>query len=247
MAKDCCGSGMVNTLLVSGDGIKVTGSGTSANPYVVESDLPDFSRSISVLDTETVNLTIWGSGTPGDPFRIQADSSMTLTGLSDIADPQGGPSAGEVPTWVLVNGEGHWEFQTPPPAPAGAVNVGEGLGGVGSVLAPIYVKVSGIWGTAPLNNLGPDSTIGLPVYADSEGALRAWATTAAAVGWSSITGKPTTFTPSTHKHLAAEITDPQNLDVGRVNGIKVYWTSKNASAPLIAQGPPQKGDLWFTY
>lgn len=237
MAKDCCG-GTVETLVVSGAGIKVTGSGTQVNPYVVTNDLPDFSRTITVRDSDTVNMRVWGEGTIESPFIISADSSMSLSKLTDIEDPQGGPIAGEVPVFVGSGETGHWEFRLPPANPAGAVNVGAGLGGVGSALSPIYVKLSGAWGAGALAGLGVDSTIGLPVYADSTGALRAWQAVSSAIAWDSIKDKPTLFAPAAHKHPASDITDQQSLNAGKVNGIKIFSGSTAPTAPSV-------GDLWF--
>lgn len=199
MAKNCCGQDACSCLLVAGDGIVIEGSGTQTNPYKITVEFPDFTSILSVRDTNSVNLTLFGSGVPADPFVLQADATVRLTELADVQDPQGGPSAGEVPVWVGLAATGHWEFQTPPPAPAGAVNVENGLTGVGSSADPIGVATSGVWGVAPLDTWGADSTVGLAIYVDSNGQLRAEPVDSTdpttTLPWTSITGKPTTFAP----------------------------------------------------
>jgi hypothetical protein len=192
-----CGGGACSCLIQGGDGIIVSGAGTRQNPYLVRMDNPGLSESLRVQDTETVNLTLLGQGTPVDPFILSALATVKLTQLVDIQDPEGGPVAGEVPTFVGSGLSGHFEFKTPPPAPAGSVNVGQGLGGTGSALDPIYVKTASAPG---------GSTAGLEVYVDSAGNLRAVNPSATSVDWGSITGKPSTFPPSAHNQAATTIT-----------------------------------------
>jgi hypothetical protein len=194
-----CSDDQCSCLVQSGDGITVSGSGTPVNPYVITADFPGLAESFQVNDTPTVNLTLRGSGLPSDPFILQADSTLKLTELSDVQDPEGGPAVGESPVWVGSGSSGHWEFKVPPPAPAGAVNVAAGLGGTGSAVDPIYVRMIGT------NAGGP--TTGLEVYRDSIGNLRAIPPVSAAVDWSSIDNKPSTFPPSTHTHITTDITD----------------------------------------
>lgn len=194
-----CRDAGCNCKLAAGPGIQISGSGTSANPYVVKTDAPGLAESFQVNDTESVNLTLRGSGTPNDPFILQGDATIRLTALADVDDPEGGPAVGEVPTWVGVGGAGHWEFKVPPPSPAGAVNVSTGLIGVGSAPDPIKIRMIG--------TTAGGATSGLEVYADADGNLRAVAPVAAAVDWSTITGKPSVFPPSTHTHTLNQITD----------------------------------------
>jgi hypothetical protein len=232
-----CNDGGCSCRIVGGSGITVTGAGTLSSPYVVANDAPGLSESFQVNDTETVNLTLRGLGTPEDPFILQADSSLKLTQLSDVHDPEGGPAVGEVPTWVGVGSAGHWEFKTPPPAPAGAVNVSYGLAGVGSAPDPIHVRVLSAGVAGPLT--------GLEVYVDTAGNLRAVPPSATAVDWSTITGKPSTFPPSPHTHTASQITDPQNFtgasSVGNALHIMGHQIFTGAAAPV---GMVQD-DLWF--
>lgn len=228
-----CNDDQCSCRVESGDGITVSGSGTLNNPYVVSSDFPGLSQSFQVNDTPTVNLTLRGGGSPTDPFILQADSSLKLTQLSDVQDPEGGPAVGESPVWVGSGAAGHWEFKVPPPAPAGSVNVSTGLSGVGSAPDPIKVKLIG--------TSAGGATTGLEVYADSAGNLRVVPPTATAVDWSSIVNKPSSFPPSAHTHVAADILNPLALSVGdsaKVRGIQIF---SGAATPV---GPVQN-DLWF--
>lgn len=242
MVTKCCGTSNSSTTQVNaGDGIRITGSGTPTNPFVIESDLPDFASSIKVRDTETVNMTLTGSGNVGDPFEIRAESTLRLSQLTDVNDPQGGPSIGESPVWVGTGAAGHWEFGTLPPAPAGAVNVTNGVTGVGSVELPIGVATSGVWGAGSLAGLGTDSTVGLATYIDSAGKLRA--KPVGSISWASIPDKPTSFPPSQHGHNASDIPLAQQalLNVGKVNGRTIVSTANSSTPPAN----PAALDLWF--
>lgn len=218
----------------AGEGIEISGAGTETSPIVITATSPGLSESLRVTDTTTVNLTLLGGGTPSDPFTLQADSSMKLTQLTDVADSDGGPIAGDVPVWVVVGGLGHFELQAPPANPAGSVNVGIGVTGTGAAGAPIKVKVID-------ETLGV--TTGLRVYVDTAGNLRTVAPTALSADWGDITNKPTVFPPAAHNQAASTISDPQNfvgaLSVGnslRTNGVKV------TTSPVAGTAPPSSGN-----
>lgn len=243
MARNCCDKGGGCSCIVQGGtGITVEGSGTSENPFVVSSDLAELGGLLQVRDTTTVNLTLLGGGSVDSPFVLQANASLRMTDLVDVQDPSGGPSVGETPIWTGAGVDGHWEFGTLPPAPAGAVNTTVGLSGTGTVPDPIRVDVAATWGAGELIGLGSDSTIGLPVYEDSAGKLRAKPVTAAAITWNDIRNKPSSFTPSVHTHNAADISATQQLllDVGKIRGRRIFVTS-TATAPTGFSGL----DLWF--
>lgn len=225
-------------ILEAGIGIAITGAGTPTAPYIVSSTFNDLSQFLRVQDTSSVDLTLTGTGTTDDPLTLRATSILKLTELTDVNDPSGGPSVGESPVWVGSGADGHWEFQIPPPAPAGATNVTNGLSGIGSVGDPVKVETSGVWGSGDLAGLGSDSTIGQSVYVDSAGKLRA--KPLANIPWTSITGRPATFPPSAHTHAASDITDPQNLNAGRVNGVRIFSTPTSTTPPTGAVA----GDLW---
>lgn len=168
-----CAGTSCSCLVTPGAGIKVNGTGTAANPYVIEASASSIGGLIQVLDTPTLNLTMIGVGSPTEPYVISGvtTGSSTLVGLSDVSDPTG-PVAGDVPIWV-TSGTPHWEFQPPPTTPPGAVTPGAGLTGDGSGANPLKVSVSGTWGTSPLHVYGTLQTVGAPIYVDSAGQLRA--------------------------------------------------------------------------
>lgn len=235
----CTGSGCA-CIVEAGAGIAVTGSGTPTDPYVIVSTVVDLSQFLRVVDTTSINLTLTGTGTADDPLTLRAASTLKLTELADVDDPSGGPSVGESPVWVGSGSDGHWEFQTPPPAPAGATNVENGLSGIGSVGSPVRIETSGVWGAGALSGLGGDSTIGLEIYVDSNGDIRAEPVGSPA--WADITGKPSTFTPSAHTHTASQITDLSTAgNAWKVNGIRIFSTDNSVTPPTS----PSTSDLWF--
>lgn len=214
-------------VITAGPGVTVTGAGSSRSPIVISSALA-LAESLVVNDTSTVNMQLVGGGVPGNSFVLSATASLKLTQLSDVADPSGGPAVGESPVWVGAGLAGHWEFALPPVAPAGAVNVSTGLGGVGSVGSPLFVKMIG--------TSAGGSTAGLEVYADSAGNLRAVAPATTTVAWGDVTGKPTTFAPSAHTHVAADITNPLALSVGdsvRVGGHRIFVQSTDPTSGMV--------------
>ena len=236
-----CGDQGCNCLVRAGAGLVVTGAGTAASPYVVglaEEGLGTF----GVTDTPTVNLSLLGSGTPTDPYSLSATSTMALTQLSDVNDPQGGPNVGDVPVWVTTGSAPHWEFQPPPANPPGAVNVGAGMQGDGTVGAPLRPRLIG--------TSAGGTTSGLEVYVDSVGNLRSVAPVATAVTWTSITGKPTSF-PTTPADFSGILpvakggtgqTDLNNVTVGNatlVEGRRIYTQSGTPTGTIALNS------LWF--
>lgn len=194
MARCDCSGRTCNCLVIGGDGITVTGSGTTANPYTVTADVNDLRDLLRVNDTSSVNFTLVGSGTSADPLILSAVATPRLMDLSDVDDV--GPLNGETIVWA-GGGNGGWVFATPTTAAPGAVGTGPGLLGDGSLGNELEVAVSGEWGTGVLSGLGADSTVGLPIYVDSAGELRAQPVEAGltTVSWESVTGKPVTFPP----------------------------------------------------
>lgn len=223
-----------------GDGLAIKGSGSPTNPYVISLE-DSLQGGLIVQDTETVNMSLYGSGIPSDPYVISATSSIKLTQLADVSDPQGAPNAGDVPVWVTTGAVGHWEFQPPPANPPGAVNVSTGIAGDGSAGAPIRVRLIG--------TSAGGTTSGLEVYADSAGNLRAVPPVASTVTWSSITGKPTSF-PTTPADFTGTLpsskggtgqTDLGMVTVGnssRIGGYKIFIQSGTPTGMGL-------NDLWF--
>lgn len=227
-----CGDAGCSCVIKAGSGVSVSGSGSSSNPFVIDAENALFD-SFSVRDTDSVNLTLTGLGTPDNRFVLSADATLKLTALADVNDPQGGPAVGDVPVWVGAGAAGHWEFQPPPAVPAGSVNVGPGIQGTGAAGSPISVKVIGTSSGGP--------TTGLEVYVDSAGNLRALPPTAQSVDWSTITNKPATFPPSAHTHNYTDILNRSSiLDVGGVGGHQFYIQTADPGA--VADG-----SVWISW
>lgn len=228
-----------NCLVKAGEGITVTGSGTALNPYriALAGDLSDL---LTVTDTDSVNMTLLGSGTAVDPYVLSATSTVALTQLSDVDDPQGGPNVGDVPVWVTT-GTPHWEFQPPPANPPGAVNVSTGIIGDGSVGAPIRVRLIG--------TSGGGTTSGLEVYADSAGNLRAVPPVSPTVTWDAITGKPTNFPTNDASFTGTLSVAKGGTGSTSLATITVGNSTKVANHNVFVQSATPSGavldDLWF--
>lgn len=228
-----------NCIVRAGDGVIITGSGSALNPYIVSLS-GDLSELLQVEDSQTVNLTLLGSGTAVDPYVLSAAATVRLTQLADVSDPQGGPNAGDVPTWVTT-GTPHWEFQPAPPNPAGAVNVSTGIIGDGTAGAPIRVRLIG--------TSAGGTTSGLEVYADSAGNLRTVPPVASAVSWDSITGKPSTFPTNDASFSGTLSVGKGGTGATSLASITVGNSTKVANHNVFVQSSTPSGavldDLWF--
>lgn len=164
MARCGCSGGTCSCLVTAGAGIAVSGTGTGANPYVIDVSGTAISGTLAVEDTATVDLTLAGAGTTASPYRLSARTTLTLDDLV----PGDQPQAGDVPVW-----DGNqWQFAPPPTTPPGAVNIGAGLVGDGSAASPVALNPSGTWGAPPLDKYGPDPAAGAEVYIDAAGQVR---------------------------------------------------------------------------
>ena len=187
---DCAGS-TCQCLILAGEGVQITGSGNTNNPYVITSTAT-IAGSLLVQDTRTVDMSAVGAGTPTDPFILSATARIAM---EDITNVTGAPAAvGDTLSW---NGTA-WVMAPPPVVPPGAVNVGAGLLGTGAVDNPVRAAVSGVWGTAPLDTYGTDSTVGREIYVDANGQLRSRPISPdeTQVPWDNITGRPSAFPTS---------------------------------------------------
>lgn len=163
----CAGTSGCSCVVTGGNGIAVNGSGTGADPYVVDSIGTSITGAISVSDTATVDLTLGGSGSLADPYVLSADADLSLSDLQDA--PAGTPATGDVMIW---NGT-DWVFGPPSSGGGGAtVITGNGISGDGSIGAPVVLNPAGTWGTAPLDGFGANTTLGAPVYVDENGQVR---------------------------------------------------------------------------
>lgn len=144
MARGCgCVGSSCGCKVIAGTGVAVSGTGTQADPYVISANSTDIGGTLQVDSTTTVTLTRLGSGKVADPYIIRAVARVKTTDLLDVADPNGGPIAGDTMVWVGTTAAGHWEFQ---PAASG--------GGSGTVTS--VAGVAPVGGNVPLTkaNLG---------------------------------------------------------------------------------------------
>jgi hypothetical protein len=168
----CSGNSTCACVVEGGDGILVTGAGTVRNPYSIVSTAA-VERYFQTLDTPSLDLTLEGGGTPSNPFKLSGEATLALVDLSDVGEGQA-PASGDVPVWVVD----HWEFQPPPGgvAPDGTtvtVTTGAGLLGTGTGATPLKAAVSGTWGSGSMTGFPVDRTLGVPIYTDNAGQLRA--------------------------------------------------------------------------
>jgi len=169
----CSGASACSCVIEGGDGIRVTGSGTLSNPYTIVSTAV-VERYIQTLDTQTLDLVLEGGGTPSNPFVISGEATLRAPDRAAGGDGQV-PVTGDVMVWVVD----HWEFQ-PPPSGGGdgsggltGVTTGAGVSGSGTGASPLRAAVSGVWGSGSMANFPTDQTLGVPIYTDAAGQLRA--------------------------------------------------------------------------
>lgn len=74
----CSGAAPCSCFIEAGPGITVEGSGSPSTPYVISVD----SGAIEVNDTPTINMSITGSGTGGDPFIIFGSVKLDPSGAN---------------------------------------------------------------------------------------------------------------------------------------------------------------------
>lgn len=200
MARCGCTGTTCSCKLIGEDGILVSGAGTVTNPYRIRGGL-----AMLVNDTETVDLTLLGSGSQTDPYILSGRASLGFGDLTD-ADDTGG-TAGDV--WAL-QADGTYALVPPVTAAAGSVATGLGLDGDGSSGDPLNVRLDSLAGLEVVAGglrLDPytvatesvlDSTFGaLPVgsfVSDTDGSgvwvktLTGWATVIEDTGTVSVVG-----------------------------------------------------------
>lgn len=243
MARCGCTSAACACLVTGGAGIRVSGTGSETNPYVVEAIGSGITGALETTNTSTVSLALTGSGTTASPYDLRATAHVSMTELEDVA-AGAVPAAGQVPVWSGTA----WTFAVPPSTPPGAVSTTVGLLGDGAAANPIRVRTSGTWGTSPLNQMGTNSTLAAPVFVDSAGNLRVLGDVKLSRVTSGTASNPTNWLdwndghlhlgvfPSTtaERHIAWHRTES-----GSNNYAKVYLTQNGglpAMSVLVAQG-----------
>ena len=76
MARNKCGcqGDSCSCKIVAGRGTRIQGSGNLNNPYVIDS----YPMALIVQDSSTVDLTLDGTGTEGDPWVVSAEVSGSV-------------------------------------------------------------------------------------------------------------------------------------------------------------------------
>lgn len=93
-----CGGNTCGCSVVGGTGVSITGKGTLTNPLVITAT----GAQIQVTDTDTIDLTITGSGIPTDPYVLSGE----YVGELPIPDQQPSETAtwGATPSLASVTG-----------------------------------------------------------------------------------------------------------------------------------------------
>lgn len=132
MARCGCASGSCSCLITGGTGITVTGVGSQDNPYVVNGAF------FATSDSPTVSLTLTGTGTTLDPYRIVANAHLTMDQLVDVSAPS--PTAGYVMTYV-TSPSASWIAAVPQSGIPGAVLHDSTMVGDGTPSSALGVKL----------------------------------------------------------------------------------------------------------
>lgn len=132
MARCGCSGGSCSCV-IKGTGVtQVTGAGTIAQPYVIDSRLY-----LTGSSEGTVNLTITGSGSASDPYVLRGNQAVYLNDLQDVVATGG--STGHV---LAKQSDGTFALVPPSTAAVGAVATNNTLNGDGSSAQPLGVRLA---------------------------------------------------------------------------------------------------------
>jgi hypothetical protein len=242
MARCGCSGTTCSCKIVGKGAVVVTGAGTNTNPYEIT-----VSPALGVLDTSTVNLTLYGSGTSADPYTLSADAALNLGDLANVTD-----SGGAAGYTLLKQGDGSWIVGPGTTAPVGAITTTTSLDGDGSGGDPLGVRLdslSGLEVAAGGLRISPFTVTdeaGLAAFgsapvgsivADTDG-LNAWLKSAS--GWAPILEDTGTITTVTGNFVEATGWDIDEVKVRRRNGIvQMYMlasTTVNRDTGALANG-----------
>lgn len=94
MARNCnCGGSTCGcSIQASGFGIEVTGSGTSADPFLIKNTGASLETALQVGSTETIKLTLVGDGTDTDPLILTAETVFPLPFRPSTTATRGSPA-----------------------------------------------------------------------------------------------------------------------------------------------------------
>lgn len=128
----CCGGATCACKIAAGDSIVVSGSGTSQDPFVIDSDV-----NLIVASNSVFNLTLSGAGTNASPWQLSVAFAATarLDDLPDVNAPS--PTNAQVLGWDSATGR--WTARAPTTAASGSVQHDTSLTGDGSGGSPLAV------------------------------------------------------------------------------------------------------------
>ncbi|MFI6290021.1 hypothetical protein ACIBEJ_00460 [Nonomuraea sp. NPDC050790] len=97
---NCCSAPRCTCRVVAGAGVSVEGNGSSSAPYIISAG-GGAATALAVQDSPSVDLTLSGTGTAGDPYEVTADVVL------DPVPPGGGSNLlSEGPDGLFVECEG---------------------------------------------------------------------------------------------------------------------------------------------
>lgn len=132
MARCGCASSSCSCLITGSGGVVVTGSGSAENPYVINGS------NFGVTDSPTIDMTLSGDGTLGNPYRISAAAHLTLDQLDDVN--ASAPSPGYTLTYV-TSPVAEWRATVPLSGIPGAVLHDSTMVGDGTPSSALGVKI----------------------------------------------------------------------------------------------------------
>jgi hypothetical protein len=122
--------------LEAGQNVKITGMGSSQDPFVVEADV-----ALEVSDNETFDIGLGGNGTREFPWLLEVDFADTAS-INDLPDVEVEEpeerNNGDVLGWNATTQR--YEMQPPTTAAAGSVLTDGSLDGDGSAGDPLQVR-----------------------------------------------------------------------------------------------------------
>ena len=243
MSKCGCSGSTCSCKIVGGNGVVVTGAGSAANPYVIQTG-----TAFGVVDTPTVDLTLLGNGSTSAPWQLSAALTAGLDDLVDV-DTSGG-TTGEV---LARQADGTYALVPPATASPGLIATDTSLEGDGSSGDPLDVRLgtlSGLTKAASGLKISPytvsseanlDSTYGaLPVgsiVAKSDGTT-AWMKTSS--GWITVFEDSGTISTVSGNIVAESGWTCNNLSMRRRNGFVQFYAT---FTPAVAVAYNNDGNI----
>ena len=265
MARCGCSSGTCSCSIVAGDGIVITGAGSSSNPFVVNGPAFD------VADSATVDLSISGDGTVTTPYTISATVNMALDQLTDVN--ASAPVAGYLLTYQTSPAPGWYAAVATSGTPGATLHDGSliGDGTASNVLGVKIDPAGGITTTgsglfAPTYEITCLSTTRPTTPTDR---MRIYETDTKASGWYDLSAGRWIMTdsvPQSYTPVFSSTANNTNLGNGTLVGFywragmmcnfgfqmatgtttNFGWDSNSWSLPFTARGAPGVTHHWHS-